>query len=143
MRYIKIFEEYNSKYYVEISHSQYFDGVDETPFSEREIDKISGYIRDLSIRIGVNVEKPVNWYMDIIHHINNDGIKVSALILKKIGNSTIGNSIDVYKCFDDYYLVRIITKMADKIWYFKCDTIDGVKELFSDMEEYLIFENKV
>jgi len=131
MRYIKIFEEYNSKYYVEISHSQYFDGVDETPFSEREIDKISGYIRDLSIRIGVNV-----------HHINNDGIKVSALIHKKIGNSTIGNSIDVYKCFDDYYLVRIITKMADKIWYFKCDTIDGVKELFSDMEEYLIFENK-
>jgi hypothetical protein len=131
MRYIKIFEEYNSKYYVEISHSQYFDGVDETPFSEREIDKISGYIRDLSIRIGVNV-----------HHINNDGIKLSSLIHKKIGNSTIGNSIDVYKCFDDYYLVRIITKMADKIWYFKCDTIDGVKELFSDMEEYLIFENK-
>lgn len=127
MRYIKIFEEYNSKYYVEISHSQYFDGVDETPFSEREIDKISGYIRDLSIRIGVNV-----------HHINNDGIKVSALIHKKIGNS-----IDVYKCFDDYYLVRIITKMADKIWYFKCDAIDGVKELFDDMEEYLIFENKV
>lgn len=64
-------------------------------------------------------------------HIKMDGKKIRYLDGYTMGQSWV-YSITIYELVDEYFLVHYVTKHKNN-YYYKCDQLDGVKEMLNDL----------
>lgn len=111
---IKLFEEYSDGYYTEIDGYEYLNAV-KLPFSQRDISLI----------------KTISPYIKPFGDSLMCGVLYSPLLLRHLPPGR--KEICIKSLEDDWYLVQIHSvEYISKINYYKCDQIEGIKELLKD-----------